>query len=201
MLRIARDDPRALAEATSRLRGDGVVVLPTDTMYGLSTRFGSTVGHDRVLQIKGYAAHRPVLYLACDVEMVARYVASWGCAGRSRLATIWPAPLTAIFPAAPGPPWLGRTIAFRIPDDRWLLDLVKGVGEPVASTSTNPAGAEPIGDVEAIVQWLGGKVDLVVTAGDAQVQAPSTVVDFSGEEAVLIRAGAYPWATRGKPSN
>lgn len=201
MLRFARDDAQSIAKVASCLGGDVVAVLPADTMYGLSTRLGSATGHDRILRLKGYESHRPLLYLASNLLMVERYIASWGCASRGEMAAIWPAPLTAILPAAPGAEWVGPTIAFRVPGDAWIRQVVDAIDEPLASTSVNTAGTAPLVELEAIVAWVGDRVDLLVTAEIVTAQLPSTVVDFTGDKPVLVRAGGYPWATRGNPSN
>jgi L-threonylcarbamoyladenylate synthase len=176
------------------LAGGGVVVLPTDTLYGLSSRLSSREGYERIIELKMCGGERNFLLLADSVEMVSGFVASWGCSSREELEEIWPAPLTAILPAGGRcPDWAGDTIALRIPDFEPLREIIGELGEPIISTSANLSGRPPLHTPEEIMKLFGKKVDLIVARKRATQDLPSTIVDFTKAKPHLIRVGSYPW--------
>ena len=183
------------------LAGDGVVVLPTDTLYGFSTLLSNGKGHERIGVLKQSGTVRNYLYLASSTEMIERYIESWGCGSCERFAQIWPAPLTAVFRSAEScPEWVGETIAFRIPALDFLRSAIEVVGEPVASTSVNSAGEPPLGDIVEIERRFGEAVDLIVTGVAPPGHAPSTLIDFTGRSPVILRKGSYDWDEGVNPS-
>ncbi|UCH85545.1 MAG: L-threonylcarbamoyladenylate synthase [Candidatus Latescibacterota bacterium] len=199
---IDSNRPDAASILAATLHGGGVAVVPTDTIYGLSTPLSSREGYQRVLEIKRCVPDRRFLHLAGSVDMVRSYIASWGCGSKDRLAAIWPAPLTGVFCAGDAcPDWVGDTIAFRIPALGLLTEAVNILDEPIVSTSVNITGEAPLNDFHEIAGRLGEHVDLLVDGGPPRVAHPSTIVDFTGTEPVVIRAGAYDWAGEGNPSN
>jgi len=202
VIRIRSEDPQARALFLRAFSRGGVAVLPTDTLYGLSTPLSSRDGRDRIDAIKGGPSQRRFLYLASDARMVARYIEGWGCVTRETMERVWPAPLTAVFLSAPGcPAWVGPTIAFRVPVGEWLRRAIGELGEPVLSTSVNEAGERPLDDPDEIERVFGARCDLLIDAGRLAGSAPSTLVDFTGASPVVVRRGAYVWDGGGKPSN
>ncbi len=202
MERISIDRP----DASSRLRGalskGGVVVIPTDTLYGLGAAMSSREGYDRIVSIKRCGTDRRFLYLASGVDMVERYVDGWGCVSRQTLETVWPAPLTAVLRSGSRcPDWVGETTAFRVPRHPLLRSTIDSLGEPILSTSANETGEPPLDDVDVIENRFGAFVDLIVDGGVLVGGVPSTLVDFTGGEPVVLRAGGYVWGGEGNPSN
>lgn len=196
------DDPRTLDLAREVLARGGVVVLPTDTLYGFSAILSSERAVHRISAIKHAADDRRYIVLASSADMVERYVQSWGCTTRTAMASRWPAPLSVILPAGPVlPAWVGPTVAVRVPALEPLRGLIAALGEPIVSTSVNRAGEEPLGDVHDIRREFGSDVDLIVS-GDIPGGVSSTLVDVCGATPRVIRAGAYDWASAGagKPS-
>jgi tRNA threonylcarbamoyl adenosine modification protein (Sua5/YciO/YrdC/YwlC family) len=197
------DDPRTRDLAYETLARGGVVVLPTDTLPGLSARISAEDAVRRIGAIKRAPNERRYILLASALEMVDRYVRSYGCVARAVLAARWPAPFSVILPAgAACPPWVGPTVAVRVPALAPLRALIERLGEPIVSTSVNRTGQEALEDAHAIRREFGHEVDLIVTGG-AQGPAASTVVDLSGETPVIVRRGDYAWAATdgaGKPS-
>jgi L-threonylcarbamoyladenylate synthase len=194
MRRIDLEDPGTPAWVARALNAADVVVLPTDTLYGLSAVIDSRKAFDRLLALKGYDARRPFVHLAESIDMVARYIGGWGCTSDAELRGIWPAPLTAVLPSGErAPAWVGKTIAFRVPEAPELIRLIRAVGQPIVSTSVNRAGEPPLDDADAIAAAFGDEIDLLVVGASAARGAPSTVVDFTGKTPRVIRRGAYPW--------
>jgi L-threonylcarbamoyladenylate synthase len=201
MMRILIDQPDTIIRLRSTLSAGGIAVVPTDTLYGLSAAMSSRRAYDRIVSIKRSGADRRYLYLASDIDMVERYIDDWGCASRRMLQAIWPAPLTAIFRSGDrSPRWVGGTVAFRVPRYAPLQAVIDALGEPIVSTSVNEAGGPPINDLGAIEDRFGHAVDLIVDGGMLPGGLPSTLVDLSGSEPVVLRAGAYGWTAVEKPS-
>jgi tRNA threonylcarbamoyl adenosine modification protein (Sua5/YciO/YrdC/YwlC family) len=198
----ALEDSRTLDLARETLAGGGVVVLPTDTLYGFSARLSAEDAIHRISAIKRTHNDRRYILLASSIDMVDRCVQSYGCTTRAALAARWPAPLSVILPSgATVPAWVGPTVAVRIPAMEPLRRLIEAVGEPIVSTSVNRAGEEPLHDVHDIRREFSAEVDLIVSA-EVPGGLSSTLVDLCGKLPRVVREGAYAWASAGagKPS-
>jgi tRNA A37 threonylcarbamoyladenosine synthetase subunit TsaC/SUA5/YrdC len=86
------------------------------------------------------------------------------------------------------------TIALRVPETPLLRSIVGALGEPILSTSVNPAGEPPMPGPKEMEELFGGAVDIMITGGEEMAGTASTIVDFTGGKPVLIRKGAYPWS-------
>ncbi len=202
MRRIDLRDKDARVVVTHALEAGGVVVLPTDTIYGLSAALLCREAYDRILALKGYDHARSFVNLAESTDMVARYVAGWGSTSAAKLRGVWPAPLTAVLPSGGlAPKWVGETIAFRVPKAPELTAIIRALGQPILSTSVNRSGEKPLTSVDAIQNDFGSDIDLLVAGEITGGGAPSTIVDFTGEGPRVIRQGAYDWPATAKPSN
>jgi tRNA threonylcarbamoyl adenosine modification protein (Sua5/YciO/YrdC/YwlC family) len=201
MKRIPVDHTDTPSRLCDVLSAGGVVVVPTDTLYGLSASISNRRGYERIVSVKGSGAGRRFLYLAAGVDMVELYIEGWGCASRRVLERVWPAPLTGVFRSGgKSPGWVGETVAFRVPLHARLRAVIGALGEPILSTSINEAGEAPLGDVDVIEERFGASLDLIVDAGPLVGAVPSTLVDFTGDEPVVLRKGGYDWAGSGNPS-
>jgi len=172
------------------LASGGVVVLPTDTLYGLHAIASSGGALDRIARLKGLPAPRNFVHLAADAESV------WCCVEvdstlRERLAQVWPAPLTAILSGRCGGGQAGHPVAYRVPGNPLLRSLVANLGEFVISTSVNRQGETPLVDPVAIERTFD--VDLVVDDGVVDGVA-STLIDGTMSPPRVIRQGSYDWA-------
>jgi tRNA threonylcarbamoyl adenosine modification protein (Sua5/YciO/YrdC/YwlC family) len=176
----------------------GVVVLPTDTIHGISAAFTYSNGIRRIAAMKGETGRRQYIMLASSLEMVEKYISSFGCVDRDLLNGIWPGPLTAVLPAgAECPEWYGDTVAFRVPDLPPLLELVERIGEPIVSTSANLSGEPPLSDPLDIHERFGGAVDAIVVGPETPYTVASTIVDFTGDKPKVLRKGDYEWKDSG----
>lgn len=189
------------ARALEILRSGGVVVLPTDTVYGLHAALSRPEAIVRIARLKGVREGRRYVLLADTMDMVARYTASFGCLSRAALARRWPSPLSVVLPASDAcPEWARPTVAFRVPDLAALRALVGAVGEPLVSTSVNAVGEPPLETAAEIARRFGDAVDLVVAGDETGGGRASTIVDACGEEPVVLRVGDYAWADEGDSS-
>jgi len=198
----ALEDPRTRSLACETLLRDGVVVLPTDTLFGFSARLSAEGAIHRISAAKRAPNDRRYILLVSSVEMADRYVQSYGCVTRDVMAGHWPAPLSVIVPSGPLlPAWVGPTVAVRVPARESLRLLIDEVGEPIVSTSVNRAGEEPLNDAHDIRREFSDEVDLIVN-GDVPGAVSSTIVDLCGKAPKIVREGSYAWAAAGagKPS-
>jgi len=178
-----------IAEAAATLQRRGVVLLPTDTIYGLHALAGNADAVQRIVDIKGRGEDKPFVVIAASAAQLEHLGVTLGARTRAILDDLWPGPLTAVVPirqpiaASRG----ASTIAVRVPDLEWLRELLDRTG-PLASTSANRSGEPPITDPKLISRDLRASIDGVVDAGVREGK-PSTIVDFTGHEPRLIREG------------
>jgi L-threonylcarbamoyladenylate synthase len=163
-------------EIAALLRSGGIVLLPTDTIYGLHA-LANDASSARIAAIKSRHAEKRFVLIAASVAQLD----SMGAEVPSTLNTIWPAPLTAIVRRGV------ETIAARVPDLKWLRDLLERTG-PLISTSANRAGEPPITNADALPDELLRAIDGVVDAGPRKGK-PSAIVDFTETEPRFIREG------------
>jgi L-threonylcarbamoyladenylate synthase len=175
------------------LRDDGIVVVPTDTIYGFSARFDHIAPRKRILHIKGSDRDGSMVSLVSGLEMAYRYAEPPHGSCQDLLRRFWPGPLTAILRARPHVPTEfcgpGDTLAFRWPDSPFLQALLGALGVPLVSTSANRSGEHPITVFEDLVAAFGGEVEALVDGGE-HAGAASTIVELTGQEPVLIRRGS-----------
>lgn len=185
----------AIAQAVEVLRNDGVIVYPTDTVYGIGCRIGSPAAIAAVYRAKGRQRRKPASFICHDLSQVSRYAVLSDDAYRLAKLLL-PGPYTLVLPASPSCPKpiqsAHRAVGVRIPASAVTAALVEALGEPLISTSANVSGEETPVDAGAIERTFGSRVRLVLDAGRLSGQ-PSTVLDLTGAEPTVIRAGAGPW--------
>lgn len=172
----------------------GVILYPTDTIYGLGCLAGDRGAVARIYSIKGRPESRPSLVLVDSIAMADGLAASVPPGARKLMESCWPGPLTILLPGRPGLPAPltagGGLIGIRLPDDDFCRRLVSMTGGPVVSTSANRTGEDPPADFTELMGQFSGEVDLAVDAG-RKAGKPSTVADLSGGRMVIVREGAY----------
>jgi len=165
-----------LDEIAALLRSGGIVLLPTDTIYGLHA-LANDASAARIAAIKSRGQEKRFVIISASVAQLR----SMGAEVPEKLNNIWPAPLTAVLRRG------SETIAARVPDLRWLRDLLERTG-PMISTSANRRGEPPITIANALPDELLSAIEGVVDAGP-QNGKPSAIVDFTETEPRFIREG------------
>ena len=167
----------------------GVVILPTDTIYGLHARAADEAAVSRIAAIKGRDDTKPFIVLASSPEEIRTLGVEIGERTLTALGSIWPAPLTVILPLSqPNAASRGAsTLAIRIPDLDWLRELLGTTG-PLVSTSVNRAGEPPLTSPSELARELQESVDGIADCG-AIFANPSTILDLSTAEPRFIRRG------------
>jgi L-threonylcarbamoyladenylate synthase len=182
-------DSSHVAQAAERLRAGAVIAFPTDTLYAVAARAADPVAVARLYQVKERASGQPMVWLVLDRAQVERF-AVVSAPAADLMARYWPGPLTLVLPARTADD--GPTIAVRAPDHDVALALLRALGEPIASSSANPAGQPPPIDADQVIAGLGNRLDLVLDGGPCRIGQPSTILDLSSATPRILRQGAIP---------
>ena len=186
----------AVARAAEVLRAGGVILYPTDTLYGLGADAFSDAAFQRICEIKDRDERRPIHAVFENLAMAKAY-AEISPLGRRLAEAFLPGPLTLVFKKKPSvTTGIGHnlsSIGVRIPKNKFCLALAHELGKPYTTTSANMSGAEPPATFEGIVKQLGGNtglVDLAIEGGALPAYLRSTVVDVRNDESHVLREGA-----------
>ncbi len=189
-----RPDAGVIAEAAAVIRAGGLVVLPTETVYGVAAALLDEAAIEKIYSAKGRPSHKPLPVLISDASQVRAAVRHVPRAARRLMEMFWPGPLTIVMDAAPAVPLAVTaatgTVGVRMPDDELALGLMRQAGVPLACTSANLSGDPSASGVDAIAGGFISRVDLVLDGGETPIGIPSTVVDLTGAAPRLIRAGS-----------
>jgi L-threonylcarbamoyladenylate synthase len=177
-------DAAVIAEALAALRRGELVIVPTETVYGLAAADRNPAALEKLFAAKGRPQDKPIALLAADVEELERHGAQLPPAARRLAGKFWPGPLTLVLDSPAG--WFG----FRIPDHAVMRALLRGWGGVLAVTSANRSGEPPATTAAAALAALEPYVALALDAGPAAGGVPSTVVKVDGARVEILRAGA-----------
>ncbi|WP_169950306.1 L-threonylcarbamoyladenylate synthase [Microbispora sp. H11081] len=184
-----------LAEATAAVRRGELVVLPTDTVYGIGADAFTPSGVTALLEAKGRGRDMPVPVLVGTVRAANALVESLGTYGQDLVDAFWPGPLTLILRANRSLSWdLGDTkgtVAVRMPLHQVALDLLKETG-PMAVSSANRSGNPPATTADEAQEQLGDSVEVYLDGGRCDDNVPSTIVDLTTAVPRVLRKGAIP---------
>ena len=187
-------NPKALQKVVEILKKGGLVIYPTDTVYGLGCDITNIKALERIAKIKGIKLERSNFSFICyDLSNLSDYVTQIETPIFKLLKRTLPGPYTFILPGAntlPHPFKKKRTVGIRIPDNSIALGIVEALGNPIVSTSIHDEDEilEYTTDPELIYEKWSSKVDLVIDGGYGDNQ-PSTVIEVKGTEVSLIREG------------
>ena len=183
---------RFINKAINILIEGGVIIYPTDTVYGIGCDIFNKQALDRVKEIKSNPDIKLLSFICPDLKDIAKYAKVSDYAYKT-MKRLLPGPYTFILPAAKNVPkklWSKRkTVGIRIPDHPVALKIVEGLGNPIVSTSTTTRKGELIIDPQEIKSVFNSQVDLMLASGNLSGK-PSSVIDLSGEEPVIVREGA-----------
>lgn len=190
---IPASDPRVVELAVHALLGGELVAFPTDTVYGLGAAVSNEGAVRKMFAAKGRAPSKAVPLLVADNAM-ATWVAEITPAAHLLIGAFWPGPLTIVMPKLERFHSLAlgkeKTVAVRVPDQALVRNIIWGLGEPITGTSANRAGARsPISAAE-VAMGLGEMISFVIDGGLVRSRAESTVVDVTGQSAIILREGA-----------
>ena len=196
IVKLDKNTGRSVIQASGALRAGGVIIYPTDTLYGLGADAFSEEAVAKIYSIKGRDTEKPLHCVVSDLEMAAEYV-ELNDVARKLADEFLPGPLTIILKKRAGlNTGIARgidSIGIRIPNNDFCTELAKAFGRPYTATSANKAGAENVLSIAEINAQLGeamNAIDLVIDAGTLPMSLPSTVVNLYSGSPVILRAGA-----------
>ena len=183
---------RFINKAVKILKEGGVIIYPTDTVYGIGCDIFNKEALDRIFAIKNDSGSKLFSFICADLKDIARYAKVSDYAYRT-MKHLLPGPYTFILPAAklvPKKLWSNRkTVGIRVPNHAVTLNIVRELGNPIISTSTTNRKGEILIDPSEIKNIFSTQVDLMLSSGNLSGD-PSSVVDLSEEEPEVIREGA-----------
>lgn len=194
---LSPDEQRLIADA---FRRGEVCLFPTDTVYGLGCRADNAVGAATIYRLKGRPIEKSLPLLIGSWEQFNQYCAKIPPKYRKRLEKVWPGALTVVVQATDKARKLSfhclkeGTVAVRMPNHPVLRYIIEKVGLPLASTSANKSGAVEALSLEMVNLDIRREVGVAWSEVIPNGQAiPSTVVDLTGAEPVVLREGAGPF--------
>lgn len=195
LIRINPENPeKHLIElAVSVVRSGGIIVYPTETVYGLGADLYNREAVARLYTVKGRDPTKPVSLLIPNIDTLNNIVACVSPSAKILIERFWPGPLTLIFKARSDflLPILdpGLTIALRVSSHAIARALTEELGAPLISSSANLSGHTPARSAQEALENMGSNVELVIDGGLSKSDVPSTVVDVSGDKVVVVRPG------------
>lgn len=196
LIRIYEENPNAkeIKKVIKVLKNGGLIIYPTDTVYGLGCDINNIRALERVAQIKGVKLDKANFSFIChDLSNLSDYVKQIDSTTFKILKRALPGPYTFILPGAktlPHPFKKKKTVGIRVPNNNIALEIVRQLGRPIISTSIRDDDEiiEYTTDPELILEKWGNLVDLVIDGGYGDNLA-STIIDLSEDEPMIIREG------------
>ena len=195
-IKIYEDKPNeaAVAKVVKVLKEGGLIIYPTDTVYGLGCDITNTKALERIAKIKGIKLDKANFSFIChDLSNISDYVRQIDTSTFKLLKRALPGPYTFILPGNNNLPKEFKkktTVGIRVPDNSIALEIVKMLGNPIVSTSIRDEDdvVEYTTDPELIFEKWQNLVDLVIDGGYGNNVA-STIIDLSGDEPIVVREG------------
>ncbi len=183
---------RLIEKAREILIHGGVIIYPTDTVYAYGCDIRDKRAIERIYRIKKIPKKKPLSFIFSSISELHEYVRNISDTAFKIMKRALPGPYTFIFKASRLVPKIAitnqKTIGVRIPDNRIALELVSALGRPIISAGVNTSTGEYIIEPTNIERQFRNEIDLVINCGP-KASDPSTIVDFSGEEMVIVREG------------
>jgi len=191
-MRVLRASLRNIRIAAETVKLGGLVVYPTDTVYGLGCDPFNIEAVKRVFRVKGEERKKPLPILASDVQQVKK-IAQLTEEAEKVAERFWPGPLTIVVPKKPTLPRIVTcntdSVGVRVPKHNSALQLIRLSGGLLVGTSANKTGKEPPKSAQKAVQQLGEEVDIILDGGLVPLGVSSSVIDFTSTKPKLLRKG------------
>ena len=169
-----------------------IIAFPTDTVFGVGALIDDLVAIDKIYELKHRDYSKPLAILASSIDDIIPYVKEVNEEVKEIMNKYWPGALTIIFNKNENVSdkiTAGfKTIAFRIPNCKISLDILKQTG-PLATTSVNISGNTPLNDYKEINKYFGNNIDFIVSENVSSSNVSSTIIDVTSNEIKVIRQG------------
>jgi tRNA threonylcarbamoyl adenosine modification protein (Sua5/YciO/YrdC/YwlC family) len=182
---------RLIRKAVDVLKDGGVIIYPTDTVYGLGCDLSNKRGIERIYEIKRRSKKQPLSFVCSDLKHISQYARVTDYAYKT-MKRYLPGPYTFILEASRLVPKIilpkRPTTGIRVPDNEICLSLIRELGQPIISTSVQSQDGEDLGNPSIIAESFGRIVDLIIDGGTI-VPEPSSVISLVDDTVELIRIG------------
>ena len=189
---VKTDSPDAVSKTLETLTNGGVIIYPTETLYGLGALVSKSQAAERIFQIKGRNHSMSLPILVKDFVMLEKY-ASVPVMYKEMLQDLMPGPFMAILNLKTGINKLitgGKDkIGIRISNNTFVTYLLEKLDVPLISTSANISGTENVFDIDDLISLFENKVDLIIDSGNISPSKGSTIVDFTVNPPQIVREG------------
>ena len=191
--------PRNIKTIVACIQDGGIIIYPTDTIYGLGCDIFQQKAVDRICRIKNIQPQKAQFSFICyNLSDLSKYAKAISTPVYRLLKAHLPGPYTFILPASKEVPRILKskkdTVGIRIPDNNSARSIVRELGHPILSTTLPGEMVEEFTDPEVIHENFKGIVDIVVHGGPGGI-VPSTVIDCTKDEPVVVREGLGEWVT------
>jgi len=182
-----------IVKSAEIVKSGGIVIFPTETLYGLGGLASSEKVLQKIYDIKKRSLNKPLPVMVPHISCVSPLVEEFPERAKKLAKNYWPGPLTLVMKSAESLSNLitmGKgKVGIRIPDHNIALELLKCTGEPLAVTSANISGEDNLLSIEEIITVFEDMADIIIDAGPLKYGSPSTVVDMSENPPVILRHG------------
>ena len=190
-MRVLKATAKNVRRASEIVKSGGLVIYPTETIYGLGCDPLSVKAVERVFEVKG-AREKPLPVLASDIKDVERIAYLLGKA-RQVAVRFWPGPLTLVLPKTVVLPSIVTSnldsVGVRVPDHDVAIQLIRLSSGLLVGTSANETGETPPRSAQEVANQIGDEVDIILDGGPTSFGLPSTVIDWTSERPKILRRG------------
>lgn len=196
VVHIDQENPSAevVNLAATVLRDGGIVVFPTETVYGIGAAANSCIGPQEIIDIKERPAHKAIPWLVEEEAALDKYGVDVPQYAHNLAKKFWPGALTIVVKAADIVPREFRdqrgTVALRSPNHALVMELIKASGGALIATSANTSGKPAPGSFAELEDRIIAAADLTLDGGETEHGIASSVVDCTGPEPEILREGA-----------
>lgn len=191
----------SLAPAIEAIKSGGIIAYPTETFYGLGVDPTDKEAVTKLFRLKGRSFKDPVSLVVSDLDMLLVVVEHVPPEAERLINEFWPGPLTIVLKARETLPLTltagtGR-VGVRVPGLKFTREIIRAVGGPITATSANPTGEKSPVTAGEVLNYFEGLVDVIIDGdgeGGLSGALGSTVIDLTGDEIRLIRAGEIPFS-------
>ena len=191
------NDPKALLLSQEYVQVGKLIVFPTDTLYGLACNPTNPAALRDIYAAKGRSTLKALPVLIGELAQLEQVVQNIPPQARRLMERFWPGALTLVLPKQvhlPSELTLYPGLAVRMPNHPFALELLQALG-PLAVTSANLSDQTNPQTAQEVYTQLAGRVDLILDGGKLKIGQASTIVDCTGAEPTLLRAGPIPFET------
>ncbi|MBO6016958.1 MAG: threonylcarbamoyl-AMP synthase [Oscillospiraceae bacterium] len=185
-----------ITPAAKMLREGGLVAVPTETVYGLAGNGLDASVIERIYEVKGRPAVKPISLMVGNSGAIADLCAAVPQAALELAEKFWPGPLTLVLKARAGIPEIlragGETVGLRCPRQQQTLQLLQKLSFPLAVPSANPSGLPSPKTADEVMQYFDGVIEAVIDGGPCELGLESTVLDMSQAPYRILRQGSLP---------